>query len=86
MRIRILGCFVLVAAAVITPAARVAADPSGSITDLAGKSLEELGEYRVDAPTRTTLALAETPGAVSVLTYDQIRRRRSLSCCDSCRA
>ena len=54
---------------------RVPAAAAGeSISDLASMSLEELAEYKVEAPTRTRLPLAESPGAVSVFTYDQIHR------------
>jgi outer membrane receptor protein involved in Fe transport len=48
------------------------AEAGDSINDLANLSLEELAEYKVEAPTRTRLPLAESPGAVSVFTYDQI--------------
>ncbi len=37
-------------------------------------SLEQLGDYPVTAPTKSAVAISQTPGAVSVITYDQIRR------------
>ena len=70
MRTRILlSALCLLGCAAVSSASTSSSD---SIDDLASKSLEELGEYKVNAPTRTTLALAETPGSVSVFTYDQI--------------
>ena len=37
-------------------------------------SLEELMAYEVVTPTRTSLRLAESPGSVTLITYDQIQR------------
>ncbi|WP_223789301.1 TonB-dependent receptor plug domain-containing protein [Marinicella meishanensis] len=44
-----------------------------SMDDLLSLSLEELLNYEVSAPTKGTTRLADAPGSVSVITYDQIR-------------
>lgn len=46
---------------------------SVSVTGLADLSLEELLNYEVTAATKTETKLTDTPGSVSVITYQQIR-------------
>lgn len=50
-----------------------AADPEDSIDELLFVSLEELLNYKITAPTKSLTRLQDTPGAVSLITYDQIR-------------
>lgn len=45
-----------------------------SIAGLASLSLEELLNYEVTAATKTETRLTDTPGSVSVITYQQIRK------------
>ena len=51
-----------------------AAEPQSSVRDLSSQSLEELLTYEVSAPTKTDMRLTDTPGSVSVITYEQIRK------------
>ena len=51
----------------------VYADQETTVDDLLNLSLEELLNYEVSAPTRKYIKLSDTPGSVSVITYDQIR-------------
>jgi len=44
-----------------------------SLNELLYVPLEELLNYEVSAPTRSQTRLKDTPGAVSIITYDQIR-------------
>ena len=46
---------------------------SASVDELVSMSLEELLNYEVVAPTKSDTRLSDAPGAVSVITYDQIR-------------
>lgn len=50
------------------------AAPSSSVNDLLVLDLEELLSYQVTAPTKSETKLAETPGSVSLINYEQIRR------------
>lgn len=45
-----------------------------SVKNLLSLSLEELADYVVVAPTRLASRVSDVPGAVSVITFDQIRR------------
>ena len=46
----------------------------GSVKDLMNQSLEQLLTYEVSAPTKSDIRLSDTPGSVSVITYEQIRK------------
>lgn len=52
----------------------VSATPNSSLDELLELSLDELMDYSVSAPTRTETKLADTPGATSLISYDQIQR------------
>ena len=52
----------------------VTAASTTTLDQLLELSLDELMEYTVSAPTRTETQLAYTPGAVSLISYDQIQR------------
>lgn len=52
---------------------------SNTLIELAQLSLEELLRYEVVSPTKSDTRLSETPGSVSVITYDQIRNSAAKS-------
>ncbi|MCP5180417.1 MAG: TonB-dependent receptor [Pseudomonadales bacterium] len=45
-----------------------------SLEDMLEMSFDELMDFEVVTPTRTAMKLSQTPGSVTVITYDQIRR------------
>jgi len=45
-----------------------------NINYLLSLNLEELTDYEIEAATKTVTSLADSPGAVSVITYDQIQQ------------
>ena len=63
--------FAALGAALLSADSVMAADKD--ISDLLSLSLEDLSDYEVVAPAKQAVKLSEAPGAVSVITYDQIR-------------
>ena len=47
---------------------------ASSLDQFLDLDLEELANYQVVTPTKTGMALSDAPGAITLITYDQIRR------------